>query len=604
VIAKSFEKGRGLEEAHFVRSVMVRGSSILSWSVAGLGMVCTARRLGDAPMNEPTCMGNCFGDAVNLNLGKSSATRSIKLQNSSKYKIDTPQEPQQLFSIDAIRGSDGSTRVVETPITEEDHDRDLSVFHGLSSGSFILSEKRVFPYSSFGRLFVNKSKICSGAFVAENIFITAAHCVIAEDDVFRDLVISPNRIKDEAVEEIPVVGIYGYLNSGENFMTFPERDWVFLYTDDTPGAKYGWLSIAPNPNFEEGAPLDVAVAGYANLALCSYSAQLCVGRGSMAQDEVVASTEAIHNVRTGGGSSGGPVYTILESGVPTIVGIHVSTIDEDRKIAVLSSGFYDAFAKSRQKVVTVYNQTDNVVQGIVCLVHDHCDKYSFCSSLFGRCFRCDSCFGVGYSPPFDGVCPDKCIYSDGDDMDDFQRDALDVEEEGCLVTIGQEQDELDYLCSETVCLERESCQISEDGVGNLTYLEFNDEFIPHKYADVIPVSEEYFSYFDGDVQAAAQQRGYAAGIPVRIGSDLYLLAFGSPRVNSIGIREAIAPEQATPQETTVFENAPVVFGIFAAVASIGIIIAIYRRINYQYESERYQAKNLDMVPSAGPRGTF
>jgi protease YdgD len=410
--------------------------------------------------------------------------------------------------------------------------------------------ERIFPYSSVGRLISrlggsNVTAACSGVLVAPNVVLTAAHCVLNRaGQLFRASEFLPAAVAGRAQERTDVVGAWLHTGaSGEpSWAQDGTLDWAFLFTREAVGVKYGWLALAGLP---AGPPSLVTVAGFAAHAQCDQGQSLCVGYGLLSAEGL----DGYHSVPTAAGSSGGPV--LLFDGARrafSLVGIHVGEAAPGaapaRNVALLAPAFADALAHARELAGAASAPDDFAVRGTVCVDHDDCDAFSYCSALTvgGRCFRCDGCDvsrGDEAVPPLGGTCPAKCQAAEaasvGGAVPALAAAALDLDIVGCRVrrlaadaAPAQTNGSSVEWCNAWFCADSQSCKAQlylQPADSPLAFLPFAGRHIAAAFGDNVIVSSLELSSFQlGDAGSSDQRalaragdalaisRGYAIGL--------------------------------------------------------------------------------------------
>lgn len=137
---------------------------------------------------------------------------------------------------------------------------------GASASRVINTSK--FPYNATCRIkFADNNgneKIYSGALVGKNIALTAAHCVLNENGVFKDWTIQPGYNENETKIEAGLSEIYyssAWLNNKKQDIN---NDWAICVLDQDLGSAVGtWynLQIYDGNDFLNGA--DIRIVGYA-----------------------------------------------------------------------------------------------------------------------------------------------------------------------------------------------------------------------------------------------------------------------------------------------------------------------------------------------------
>jgi len=436
-----------------------------------------------------------------------------------------------------VVGSGGEVAVEEVPVGGPDR-RELDVFSNL--GTWRRNERRLFPYSAIGRVdvgFKGKRFFCTGTAVGPNLVLTAAHCLIDADsgEVLNKVKFVPNLVGTEPAEEYDIAGVFGFFKSGETYLEFPERDWVFLFTKESIGARYGWIEIAPFTPFREDETLFVSVAGYASHSHCVFGTFLCIGDGEMTKRSTF---DATYKINTEGGSSGGPILYRGEDRRYRIVGIHNRAFRLERvNVGILSSTFYAGLQEAKQRTFAEYATLQNPVAGIVCNAHEHCEEGTFCSNLQGgKCFRCDACGRtLSKVSTFDfGSCPPSCQAPSGLGSNiDSDLDCIFARAQNSAALEASGLDIANSVCLESsgLCLDMKSCEATQElpeSANPRVYADLNGVYVPTKFLDVFEVSPDVFQSFDNDTDLLARRRGYRAGVLAQNRSIIGLGSIQSP----------------------------------------------------------------------------
>jgi len=458
----------------------------------------------------------------------STESRSSSVGISSKliYSRDVYEDDNGTISIvDTANvvpiGKDSARRLAEQ--VHESHERRLDVFSSLASWQRI--SKRIWPYTAIGRIRIVENGVeylCTGSLVAPNVILTAGHCAINKDtgEILEEIYFQPDMIYEDTYEEYAIVGMYGYMDE-ESFLYYADRDWMFLYTRESVGTRYGWLSLYSSVPFVDDQ-VDVYVSGYASHSHCNYGYTLCEGEGTMTR---LSSAEGSYTINTYGGSSGGPVTIRGDDGSVQIAGLHVKTITSSRvNVCILASEFYSHLETAKKKSFSEDSAAQYKVLGIVCLAHDNCDDDAYCANINGgRCYRCDGCGNVNNSvATFDGDdCPLKCSASTGSGSN------LDQDTD-CEITDAASSTSSSVCVGTDVCISETSCGAStslSESADPTVYAYLQDGvYISTKYVDVFTVTQDEFDSFGEDANLLAQYRGYVAGV---LNSTLTIVAFGS-----------------------------------------------------------------------------
>ncbi|MBW4653755.1 MAG: trypsin-like serine protease [Kaiparowitsia implicata GSE-PSE-MK54-09C] len=178
-----------------------------------------------------------------------------------------------------------------------------------------------YPWSAVGQISGTtpdgNGYICTGSLVAENIVLTNAHCIMDAEtgQMATNIKFKPNLINGRVASENDIANVQPVLvgtdfSNGRN----PDPDdWAFVTLDRPLGQKYGTLMMAPIPTAA------LANRPFAeNLIMMGYSGDFPVDKpGQTASAHVGCSIVGeeldvvLHLCDTYGGSSGGPILTLV-----------------------------------------------------------------------------------------------------------------------------------------------------------------------------------------------------------------------------------------------------------------------------------------------------
>lgn len=197
---------------------------------------------------------------------------------------------------------------------------------------------RSYPWSAIGRVEFQDGNgdgyICTGTLVKPDIVLTNAHCVVNPEtgQLFQNIQFSPNlidgKLQDEGDRASAIDLLPGTNFRDRNQPPHPD-DWAFLQLDKPLSEKYGtigWESLPVAALIEN--PEQFIMVGYSgdfpadNPGETAGAHEGCSILGSV-DDNVLR-----HNCDTTGGSSGGPILTVID--------------DEYTIVAVNSSGRVDS----------------------------------------------------------------------------------------------------------------------------------------------------------------------------------------------------------------------------------------------------------------------
>ncbi|GBG31285.1 Hypothetical Protein FCC1311_075082 [Hondaea fermentalgiana] len=507
----------------------------------------------------------------------STSSRSVELTSSSSFSSSSSTRSiasKVVLTRDVIEHSNGTTEVVvhkhNVPLSSSqrsqtvDGRRRLEIYSNLATWSRI--SKRIWPYSAIGRIRIVENGLeysCTGTLVAPNIVLTAGHCAINQDtgEVLEEIYFEPDLINGETFEEYSIVGMYGFMGE-ESFLYNSNRDWMFLFTRESVGTRYGWLSIRSSVPFDSNGELDVRVSGYAIHSQCNSGYSLCEGEGTMTRRD--NGNEGSYKINTASGSSGGPITLWGDDGSVEIVGVHVKTVTLSRiNVGILSSEIHSYLQEAKRRSYSSDAADQYKVRGIVCTAHDNCDDSAFCANINGgRCFRCDATGDVNSTvSTFDGSdYPLKCASSSGSGSNvDLDTDC-DISINGASV----EGDVSVCVSNNSLCIGETSCGASgslSESSDPTVYVYLQGVYISTKYVDVFEVTQDEFDSFDQDANLLARARGYRGGA---LNDTLTVVAFGSVQAVTDDldlIVSSISPSSvADPTEGVIFLTLTFVLG--------------------------------------------
>lgn len=188
-----------------------------------------------------------------------------------------------------------------------------------------------YPWSAVGRV-VGKSAsgsnyICTGTLIADDVVLTNAHCVVSPEthEPSQMVQFQPNLVNGFLVDESHVadaVKIFPGTDFREDNTPPTADDWAFLKLDQSLGEIYGTIGVS------ELSVSELANDYRSKLAMVGYSGDFPAGhpgntagvhKGCTVLGEVDDSL--IHDCDSYGGSSGGPILTIVDDKVQ-IVGVN------------------------------------------------------------------------------------------------------------------------------------------------------------------------------------------------------------------------------------------------------------------------------------------
>ena len=210
-------------------------------------------------------------------------------------------------------------------------DRQENVF-GLDNREGITSSEH--PWSAIGRL----SNGCTATLVANNIAVTAAHCVLANGDAGGGLssgtmYFYPN-YKNGSYDDYAIVDWFWWGTGYPGALR--SSDWAILRLDRNIGDDYGWVGARP---YFFAAGDFVSVAGYSDN--WSFGQTASIHRDCQVQR--VENGLLLYDCDTGRGSSGGPVFGWFVDHYE-LIGVNVAEYREGGEVTLNLPYYSDNYA--------------------------------------------------------------------------------------------------------------------------------------------------------------------------------------------------------------------------------------------------------------------
>ncbi|MBD2259314.1 trypsin-like peptidase domain-containing protein [Pseudanabaena sp. FACHB-2040] len=212
----------------------------------------------------------------------------------------------------------------------------------------VLMTSQSFPWTAVGRIngitAEGENYICTGTLIADAVVLTNAHCVLNPDTgmLSRSIVFLPNLIHGQVASEADVGQVEAVLVGTDfrdrNQPPHPD-DWALLKLDQPLGQKYGTVglsrldaeALATDPFTEQLIMVAYSSDFPAAAAGETASAHLGCSIVGETEEEVIE-----HACDTHGGSSGGPIFAII-NGEPRIVALNAAEeVDPDSEVGIVN----------------------------------------------------------------------------------------------------------------------------------------------------------------------------------------------------------------------------------------------------------------------------
>lgn len=199
-----------------------------------------------------------------------------------------------------------------------------------------------YPYSAIGRLFLKRPNgaeaICTATLVAKDLILTAAHCIIDDDQAAlakkeegrglprRDIKqqgrfsFQPALTGGRSAEEVELGRFW---ISSEYAGTNRERDWAVIEIRQPIGERYGWLGVLDVPLEKNFGRREFSFVGYGNQWRGGDTPSL--EKDCSFREKIAGLPLYLHDCSTSRGASGGPIFFRDSAGKHYVAAIDVSS---------------------------------------------------------------------------------------------------------------------------------------------------------------------------------------------------------------------------------------------------------------------------------------